>query len=160
MKRYASAALGLLLLSAACTDPQAGAARAAKSGMAALKARAAQRTPVPAAELRRLIPGHYLDERPYPCDAGPTLIQNNGTFIIASGWGSTEGSYTIADGAIVLDGYRSNTGGDPRVRFTLKFARDGNGTIHYRDLDERERELKLGEIDANTLSISCGSPAP
>jgi hypothetical protein len=140
-----------LLLAASCTDPKA-------ASEAAAKARAAARIPVPAAELKQLIPGHFIDERPYPCDAGPLMLQADGKFIAASGWGDTEGRYAISDGVISFDGYRSNSG-DPHVTFSMKLNKDGNGAIYRRGPDDPDVEfpLKLAPIDKNTRWITCGN---
>ncbi|MDF7773860.1 hypothetical protein P1X14_01265 [Sphingomonas sp. AOB5] len=114
------------------------------------------RTPVVAAELQRLLPGHFIDERPYPCDAGALALHADGKFDWFSGWGGTHGTYRIGDGAVAFEGYRYNSA-DPKVDFSVTFAKDGNGTIYYRIAPDPERELRLAKIDRNTPFISCGN---
>lgn len=111
------------------------------------------RTPVPAAELRTLLPGKFIDERPYPCDAGPLALQADGGYAWYSGWGTDTGRYTIEDGKVLI---QNGASGASKRAIPISFAKDGNDAIHYRIESGEEHVLKLAPIDANTATISCG----
>jgi hypothetical protein len=111
------------------------------------------RTAVSAEELRRILPGHFIDERPYPCDGGPMMFNADGTFLSPSGNGDYDGRYIIADGMVTLDG---KMGGTMPWKSTIRFAKDGNGKLYLTDTDP-DREFKLAPIDRHTRWITCGN---
>ncbi|MFS2109019.1 hypothetical protein ACCC88_04985 [Sphingomonas sp. Sphisp140] len=110
--------------------------------------------PVPAAELRRLLLGHFIDERPnYPCDAGPLTFPTADRFIQYSQFGasSSTGTYRVLDGAVELL-YESSDGPE---RDRIEVVRDANGTLLSTNWSALH-PLTLTPIDADTSAISCG----
>lgn len=135
----------LLMLASGCSKPPP------KPDPASL------RVPVPAAELRRLLIGNFIDERPYPCDAGPLAIQRNGSFAWFSGWGTDSGTYAIADGVVTFTYTLTDL---PKPPFSITFRKDGNGVIYFVRGKEPEHELRLAPVDEKTNTISCGDGGP
>ena len=115
--------------------------------------------PVPAAELRRLLLGHFIDERPnYPCDGGPLTFPTADRFIHYNQFGasSSTGTYRVLDGAVEL--LYENSDGPPETD-RIEVVRDAKGTLLSTNWSALH-PLTLTPIDANTSAISCEPVRP
>ncbi|MDG2532766.1 hypothetical protein P6144_03845 [Sphingomonas sp. HITSZ_GF] len=111
--------------------------------------------PVPAAELTRLLPGHYVDWGLLaPCDSGPLVFQAGGRFLWYNGFGNATGTYRVLNGGVEMDG---KWGGRPD-RFRIRFARDAKGALLFAMPENPLRPVRLAPVDAGTPGIGCGAP--
>lgn len=83
--------------------------------------------PLSAAEIRKRLPGHYIDEGPYSCFSGPLLILADGKFEAMPEWGLTGGGYVITKGKIDFD----DQGAPEHFARTILLFRDQNDRLYF-----------------------------
>jgi len=117
-------------------------------------------SPSPPVDTRKLIPMTSADVRrvamtclqspPYPPDAGPMCLRPDGGWIVYSGWGNPQGSYTILGNEVRVGR------GTVRNEQRLAFYRDVDGRIYMRDLDSPERRAFPFEPYAEADFLNAG----
>ncbi len=74
-----------------------------------------------------------LQSPPYPADAGPVCLRSDGIWAGYSGWGNSQGHYTIVGNEVRVEGRMA------RSVQRLAFYRNADGRIYLRYLDAPER---------------------
>ncbi|MEZ0244828.1 MAG: hypothetical protein ACAH11_15750 [Sphingomonas sp.] len=140
--------LGAALLSACSPEPPA-------SNVIAADGPAKPFVPLTAEEIRKILPGHYIDEgTPYGCMNAPILILKDGSFdAMTELSGRTGGQYVITDGTIEFDDH----GAPEHMVVTLKLFRDQKGRLYYRHEFEHDdpRPATLKPADPKMLDDLC-----
>jgi hypothetical protein len=81
--------------------------------------------PLPANKLKEMLPGHILDESPYPADAGPLVFYENGTVTKFGGWGNPGGKYAVQGNKAVITYVNGFT-------YSISFYSDSGNRYFYR----------------------------
>ena len=84
--------------------------------------------PLPAAEIRKRLPGHYIEAGPYSCFNGPLLILADGRFDVMLEWGGSQGEYVVTDGKIAFDDH----GAPEHFAVAIQLFRDQRDRLYYR----------------------------
>jgi len=90
-----------------------------------------QLAPMTPADIRRSAMT-CLQSPPYPLDGGPLCLRPDGSWIIYSGWGNSQGRYTIVGNEVRMQD------GMVRDAQRVAFYRTADGRIYMRYLDSPE----------------------
>lgn len=141
LRPAAMVAFGLLT---ACSD-------SAPHGREAQTRTAPLLTPLPAAQIRPLLPNHIIADLSGHCLHGPVLVRPGGRFeAVDLDTGYSEGDYEIRDGAVAFD----NHGAPDGLRFELQLFGDDAGRRYVREAGEtgQPKPLRLGPPDKRLLT--------
>jgi hypothetical protein len=107
--------------------------------------------PVGAAELGRLLSGHYMRDCDGPADSGPLILRHDDTFEKVTGFSNYGGRYEVLDGVVA---FRGTQDGLP-VEFKIHFFRNAAGTLLWSDEGNPPRPIDLRKIDEHSHDLSC-----